>query len=109
MNKAELINKAAEISGVSKKETEKVANALFDVMFGTLETGEEVQIINFGTFFRRIRKARENGINPLLAAEYKSQGYSEEEYKKMASVNVPEMGAPAFRGSNKLKAALKHI
>ncbi|GMA59670.1 HU family DNA-binding protein [Alicyclobacillus fastidiosus] len=63
MNKQELINKAAEKTGLTKKDTETLVNGLFGVIEETLGAGEKVQIPGFGTFEVRERAAR-TGRNP---------------------------------------------
>ena len=63
MNKTDLINEVAVKTGMTKKDTEKVVNAFFDTVQGTLKTGEKVQLIGFGTFEVRQRQGRK-GRNP---------------------------------------------
>lgn len=63
MNKTELINAAAEAANVSKKDTSAVINAAFDVIAKAMADGDKVQVVGFGTFEVRERKARE-GKNP---------------------------------------------
>ncbi len=63
MNKSELISVVAEKTGFTKKDTEKVVNAVFDGIGEALAKGDKVQIIGFGTFDVRDRKERE-GRNP---------------------------------------------
>lgn len=64
MNKTELIAAMAEVSGVSKKDTEAVLKAFTEVVSGELKKGEKIQLIGFGTFEVSERAARE-GRNPL--------------------------------------------
>ena len=63
MNKAELITAMAEVSGVSKKDTEAVLKAFSEVVTEELKKGEKVQLVGFGTFEVSERAARE-GRNP---------------------------------------------
>ena len=63
MNKAELITAMAEVSGVSKKDTEAVLKAFTEVVSEELKKGEKVQLVGFGTFEVSERAARE-GRNP---------------------------------------------
>ena len=63
MNKAELIASAAEKTGFSKKDAEKVLNALLDSIKTEVAGKNKVQIIGFGTFETRERAARK-GKNP---------------------------------------------
>lgn len=63
MNKTDLIHRAAQMSGATKKDTEAVAEALFDAMCQALASGEKITLTNFGTFEVRRRVARV-GRNP---------------------------------------------
>ena len=45
MNKAELINAAAEKAGLSKKDTEAAVNAAIDVISQCLAEGDKVQLV----------------------------------------------------------------
>ena len=50
MNKAELINAAAEKAGLSKKDTETAINAAIEVISDCLAEGDKVQLVGFGAF-----------------------------------------------------------
>ena len=63
MNRVELIAAMAEVSGVSKKDTEAVLKAFTEVVSSELKKGEKIQLIGFGTFEVSERAARE-GRNP---------------------------------------------
>lgn len=63
MNKTELINAAAERSGVTKKDTEKVISATIDAITAALAAGDKVQLTGFGSFETKERAARV-GRNP---------------------------------------------
>ncbi|HPE15661.1 MAG TPA: HU family DNA-binding protein, partial [Oscillospiraceae bacterium] len=63
MNKAELINAAAEKAGLSKKDTEAVISAAIDAIVGALATDDKVQLVGFGAFEVKNRAAR-TGRNP---------------------------------------------
>lgn len=58
MTKLELIANAAERSGISKKDAERVINATLDIMSAALAKGEKVQLTGFGTFETKERSAR---------------------------------------------------
>lgn len=64
MNKAELINKVAEKTGLSRKDTDKVVNTMLDVIMNTLKEDEKVALVGFGSFTPKRRSARE-GRNPM--------------------------------------------
>ena len=63
MNKAELVAKMAEKSGMTKKDTEVALNSFMASVEESLVAGEKVQLVGFGTFETRERAARE-GRNP---------------------------------------------
>ncbi len=58
MNKATLIAKVAEAKGLSKKETEEILNAFLDTIVDTVNEGEKVQLVGFGTFQVKTRAGR---------------------------------------------------
>ncbi len=63
MNKVELINAVASKTGLKKKEAETAVNAVFETITETLENGDKVQIVGFGTFKVKAKETRE-GRNP---------------------------------------------
>ena len=63
MNKTELIAAAAESTGLTKKDTEKVLNAALEIIAAALAQGDKVQISGFGSFEVKEREARV-GRNP---------------------------------------------
>ena len=58
MNKAELINAAAEKAGLSKKDTETAINAAIEVISDCLAEGDKVQLVGFGAFEVKSRAER---------------------------------------------------
>lgn len=70
MNKAELVSKVAEKSGLTKKDSEKAVSAVFETIEDAIAKGDKVSLVGFGTFERRERKARE-GRNPQTGATVK--------------------------------------
>ena len=86
MNKTELIAAAAERSGISKKDAERVLNAAIDSITSSLASGEKVQISGFGIFETKDREARV-GRNP---------------HTKQA-IEIPATRVPAFKASKNLK------
>ncbi|MBF8376467.1 HU family DNA-binding protein [Alicyclobacillus mali] len=90
MNKRDLIRKTAEETGLSQKDCEAVINALFDTIRKTVESGEKVQIIGFGTFELRERAAR-TARNPRTGE----------------AVEVPARRVPAFKPGAELKQAVQ--
>ena len=89
MNKAELINAAAEKAGLSKKDTESVLNAAIDVISQSLAEGDKVQLVGFGAFEIKARAAR-IGRNP----------------KTKESIEIPASKVPVFKPGKALKDAV---
>ncbi len=89
MNKAELVGKVAENADITKKDAEKVINALFGTVEEALADGDKVQLVGFGTFEVRQRAAR-TGRNPKTGEEI-----------KIAATKVP-----AFKPGKALKEAV---
>ncbi|EEG76628.1 HU family DNA-binding protein [Dethiobacter alkaliphilus] len=90
MNKSELISNVAENAGLTKKDTEKVVNAIFDTIGDALAKGDKVQVIGFGTFDVRERKARE-GRNPATGD----------------TITIPAVKVPVFKAGKALKDTVK--
>ncbi|WP_063657613.1 HU family DNA-binding protein [Candidatus Arsenophonus triatominarum] len=90
MNKTELISKVAAKSGLSKKDAEKSINAFIESVTESLKSGNDVQLIGFGSFQVKQRAARE-GRNPKTG-----------EPLKIAAANVP-----SFKAGQNLKDAVK--
>ena len=87
MNKAELIAAVAEKTGFTKKDAEGAVNATVDVIQEALMKGEKVQLIGFGTFEVRQRKAR-TGRNPRKPGE---------------TIEIAASKAPVFKAGKALK------
>jgi len=90
VNKSELISVVAEKTGFTKKDTEKVVNAVFDGIGEALAKGDKVQIIGFGTFDVRDRKERE-GRNPATGE----------------TITIPAVRVPVFKPGKALKESVK--
>ena len=86
MNKPELIASAAEKSGISKKDTERVLNAAIDSIVAALSAGERVQLSGFGIFEVKEREARV-GRNP----------------RTKETIEIPATRTPTFKASKALK------
>lgn len=63
MNKGEFIERIAERSKLTKKDTDKFLIAFMDIVKEVLEEGEKISLVTFGTFQVTTRKAT-IGINP---------------------------------------------
>ena len=90
MNKAELISSIAEKTELTKKDVELVVNGFLNVVQGTLANGDKVQLVGFGTFELRERKAR---IGRNL--------------KTGEKLEIPAAKVPAFKAGKALKDAVK--
>ena len=89
-NKAELVEKVAAKTNLTKKDVTANVEALFETIQETLSKGEKVQLIGFGTFEVRERAARK-GRNPQTGKEI-----------KIAASKVP-----GFKAGKALKDAVK--
>lgn len=63
MNKAELVDSVAKVTGQAKNQVSDTVAALLHAMTQSMAKGERVTLVGFGTFERRQRKAR-TGVNP---------------------------------------------
>jgi len=68
MNKSELVASIAEKSNLSKTDSEAALKGIIESIQETLEKGEKVQLVGFGTFEPRERAAR-LGRNPRTKEE----------------------------------------
>ena len=90
MNKSELVASVAAQTGLTKKDTEITVNAALDALEAELKRGGKVQLIGFGTFEVKARKARQ-GRNPQKPGEV---------------VKIPASKAPVFKAGKALKDAV---
>ena len=90
MNKAELINEAAEKAGLPKKDVEAVLNAMTEVIAQALAEGDKVQLVGFGAFEVKNRAAR-TGRNP----------------KTKEAIEIPASRVPVFKPGRALKDAVE--
>ena len=90
MNKAELVASIAEKSDLTKKDAEGALNAFMKTIEEALSSGDKVQLVGFGTFEVRERKARE-GRNPRNPEEI---------------IKIPASLAPVFKAGKTLKEAV---
>ncbi|NMB48437.1 HU family DNA-binding protein [Candidatus Kuenenbacteria bacterium] len=91
MNKASLIEKIAEKTGIEKREVTQVLDSFEAVVIERLKAGDEVTLTGFGTFIAKFRSAR-GGVNPQKPEE---------------RIQVPAVTVPKFRAGKTLKDALK--
>ena len=86
VNKSDLITSMAEKSKLTKKDVETVLKAFVESVEETLEKGDKVQLVGFGTFETRKRAARV-GRNPRTKEE----------------ITIPESTVPVFKAGKGLK------
>lgn len=72
MTKAELIDKIAISAGISRTAAGNALNSTLENITKTLQKGQKVTLIGFGTFSVQHRKAR-TGRNPKTGEEIKIQ------------------------------------
>ena len=89
MTKTELIAEMAEKSNLSKKDLEKALKAFTETVTEVLAIGDKVQLVGFGTFEVRDRKAK-TAKNPRTGEP----------------IQVEAKKAPVFKASKALKDAV---
>jgi DNA-binding protein HU-beta len=96
MNKAEMVERVAQATGMSLRDTRVLVDAIFDpnpsvgLIAAELVRGGKVAISGFGTFEARSRKARV-GRNPHTGE----------------ALDIPASRAPAFKAGKPLKETLR--
>ena len=91
MNKAELIEKVASVTGQAKTEIDETLRTILGVVTEELSRGRKVTLVGFGTFERRKRKGR-TGVNPQNPTQ---------------KIKIPAKNAPAFSAGSELKQAVQ--
>ena len=89
MTKSELIASVAEKAGLTQKDADKAVNAAIETITEALVSGDKVQIVGFGTFSVKDRKAR-TAIN-LMTKE---------------KIEVPATRVASFKVGKALKEAV---
>lgn len=95
MNKTELVEKLAKKTGMTKKDSSMVVDAIFStapkegIIANELSAGRRVQITGFGTFMTRRRKKR-MGRNPQTGE----------------AITIPASRFPAFTSGKALKGRI---
>lgn len=89
MNKSELIDAAAESSGMTKADMQVALDSLLDTITDRVKQGEKVSITGFGNFELRERGAR-SGRNPQTGEK----------------IEVAASRAPAFKPGKAFKEAV---
>ena len=91
MNKSEFIQAMSEKSGLTVKDATTALNATLEVIQESLQKGESVSLVGFGTFEVKERAAR-TGRNP----------------QTKQPIAIPASTAPPFKAGKPLKEAINH-
>ncbi|HBK61489.1 MAG TPA: DNA-binding protein [Firmicutes bacterium] len=86
MTKSDLVDSVAAKAGMTKKDSARAVDAVFDTIKEQLKTGDKVQLVGFGSFEVKQREARV-GRNP----------------KTMEEIRIPARRVPVFRPGKELK------
>ena len=86
LNKSGLVNEIAAKSKLTKKDSEAALNAAISAIEESLNKGDKVVLVGFGTFEVRSRDARK-GRNPQSGKE----------------ISIPAAKAPVFKAGKVLK------
>ena len=89
MNKLELVTAVADRAGLTKRDAERAVTAAVDIIEETLQRGDRVSLVGFGTFEVRDRKPRV-GRNPQTGQE----------------IRIPAGRVPSFKAGKNLKASI---
>ena len=89
MNKMEIVSAVSSETGLSHKDTAQTLDAFLDIVKSTLKSGDKVQLVGFGSWEARVRKAR-------VCTNPKTGG----------KVQVPERRAVHFSPGQALKATV---
>lgn len=90
MNKAELIDKVARKTLLTKQQSEQVLDAALEVIARAVSRGDDVKLVGFGTFCRTTRKSRP-GRNP----------------KTGTALTIPAQKVPKFKPGKDFKELVK--
>ncbi len=89
MNKNDLVAAVADSAGLSKADSAKAVDAVFDSITSSLKGGDEVRLVGFGTFSVANRAASE-GRNPRTGE----------------TIKIPASKQPKFKAGKGLKDAV---
>ncbi len=92
MTKADLVERVAEKTGLTRTDVAVVVDSLLEVIKKSLENGHNIEIRGFGTFKIKLRKARK-ARNPRTGEV----------------VPVPDRKVPVFKPSNEFKSMITKL
>lgn len=90
MNKAQLIEKIATETKVSKTQAEAILDCTIENIKKAVKKGDDVKLVGFGTFTKAKRKAR-TGRNPQTGK----------------AIKIPAAWTPKFRAGAEFKTMVK--
>jgi DNA-binding protein HU-beta len=90
MNKADLVEKIAEDTGITKVQANAALDSFIDAVTKTLKGGGKVTLVGFGTFLLSYREGRK-GFNP----------------QTKETITIKEKILPRFKGGKEFNAKLK--
>jgi len=90
MNKAELVEKVSNQTGLTKKTSREAIDAVISALTDCLGREEKVTLVGFGTFRVMERKARK-GVNP----------------QTRKTIQIPAKKVPKFRPGKGLREAVR--
>ena len=90
MTKAELVEKVANQTGLTRKRSREAVGAIISAITDSLSREEKVTLVDFGTFQVRERKARE-GRNPQTGQ----------------TIQIPGKKVPKFKPGKGLREKVK--
>ncbi len=92
MNKSEFINMVADKTELTKKDTEKVLDAITESIGELLAQADKLQLVGFGTFETKVRAER-TGRNP----------------KTGETVMIAQATVPVFKPGKQLKERVNGV
>ncbi len=90
MNKAQLVEAVSDKTGITKKKTGNMMDAVIKTLTGALSQGEKVTFVGFGSFQVRQRKERK-GVNPQTGQ----------------TMQIPAKKVPKFKAGKELRQAVE--
>lgn len=89
MNKNDLVAAVANSANLSKADSQRAVDCVFDAITGQLSGGGDVRLVGFGTF-SVTQRAATTGRNPRTGD----------------TINIPASKQPKFKAGKALKAAV---
>jgi len=89
VNKNDLVAHVADVAGLSKTDSAKAVDAVFESISSALKKGDEVRLVGFGTF-AVAERAASKGRNPRTGEE----------------IDIPASKLPKFKAGKTLRDGL---